>query len=203
MSMPAIERVIPLVGHLPASIRDALGAALARTHRAWPDRAVGRCRGGADDLVGAGSEPQPRDLARDPQLARLSRRDRRRSLDADFRTRRDHADPPRRGVGLAHADPPHLRSRSAAARLLDSLHGDRRRLCQLLAAWRRMAAADRAWRRRRRRAGARACSGVRSARFCLSPRARRDPVRRDDRDIPLRQRMGLAPARGRTDADRG
>ncbi len=28
MSMPAIERVIPLVGHLPASIRDALARRL-------------------------------------------------------------------------------------------------------------------------------------------------------------------------------
>ena len=29
MSMPAIERVIPLVGHLPASIRDAPHGACA------------------------------------------------------------------------------------------------------------------------------------------------------------------------------
>ena len=28
MSMPAIERVIPLVGHLPVSIRDALARRL-------------------------------------------------------------------------------------------------------------------------------------------------------------------------------
>ena len=31
MSMPAIERVIPLVGHLPASIRDALARRCANS----------------------------------------------------------------------------------------------------------------------------------------------------------------------------
>ena len=35
--------------------------------------------------------------------------------------------------------------------MLDSLHGDRGRLCKLLAAWRRVVAADWPWRRRRRR----------------------------------------------------
>ena len=203
MSMPAIERVIPLVGQLPASIREALARRLARTRRPRPDRAGRRGGGGADDMVGAGSEPQPRDLARDPQHRRLSRRDRRRSADADFRARRDHADPARRGVGLAHADPSQLRPRSAAARLLDPLHGDLGGLCKLLAAWRSLAAADRAWRRRRRRAGARARGRVRSARLDLSPRARDHSFRRHHRDIPDRRRPRFARAGRRIDADRG
>ena len=64
MSMPAIERVIPLVGHLPASIRDALARRLRELAGLEPDRAVRRGGGGADDVVGAGSEPEPRDVAR-------------------------------------------------------------------------------------------------------------------------------------------
>ena len=64
MSMPAIERVIPLVGQLPASIRDALARRVARTRRPRPDRPVRRGGGRADDVVGAGPEPEPRDLAR-------------------------------------------------------------------------------------------------------------------------------------------
>ena len=40
------------------------GAAPARTRRTGPDRAVRRGGGRADDLVGAGSEPEPRHLAR-------------------------------------------------------------------------------------------------------------------------------------------
>ena len=39
MSMPAIERVIPLVGHLPASIRDALARRLRELAGLEPDRA--------------------------------------------------------------------------------------------------------------------------------------------------------------------
>jgi len=35
-----------------------------------------RCGGCVDDMVSAGSQPQSRDLARDPQHPRLSRRDR-------------------------------------------------------------------------------------------------------------------------------
>ena len=65
--MPAIERVIPLVGHLPASIREALARRLRELAGLGADRAVRRGSGGADDLVGAGPEPQPRDLAPDPQ----------------------------------------------------------------------------------------------------------------------------------------
>ena len=204
MSMPAIERVIPLVGHLPASIRDALARRLRELAGLSLIALSGVACGRADDVVGAGSQSQPRDLARDPQHPRLSRRDRRRSVDADPRSRRDHADPSRRGVGLAHADPSHLRPRSLAPRLLDPLHRDRGRLCQLLAAWRFMAAADRTWRRGRRRAGARAGGGVRPGRVHLSPRARRDSLRGDVRGVPVRQRLGFAPARRRrADADRG
>ena len=189
--MPAIERVIPLVSHLPVVDPRRAGAAAARADGPRPDRIVRRRGGGADDLVGAGPEPQPRDLARDPQRRRLSRRDRRRSADADPRPRRDHADPADRGVGLADVDPSQLRPRSAAARLLGALHGDRGGLCQLLAAWRRLAAADRPWRRRRRRAGARARRRVRPAGLHLSPRARHHPVRGDVRRLPDRLRAWL------------
>ena len=190
--MPAIERVIPLVSHLPTSIRDALVRRLRELDGSRPDRVRGRGFGRADDLVGAGPVSQPRHLARDPQHRRLSRRDRRRSADADPRPRRHHADPHHRGVGLAHDDPPRFRSRGAAVRLLGALHRDRRGLCQLLAPQRRLAAADRAGRRRRRCAGARARGRVRPARLHLSPRARRDPARGHDRDLPDRQRHGLA-----------
>ena len=131
MSMPAIERVIPLVGHLPASIREALARRLRELTGLAPDR---RLSGVAAAALMTWSvqdpRPQPRDVARDPQHRRLSRRDLRRSHDADSRPRRDHADPPGRGVGLAHADPSHLRPRSAAARMLDPLHGDMRRALQ-------------------------------------------------------------------------
>ena len=202
--MPAIERVIPLVGHLPASIREAL----ARRLRELTGLGLIALSGVAAAALMTWSvqDPSlsPRHLARDPQCAGLSRRDRRRSVDADFGTRRDHADPAGRGVGLAHADPSRLRPRSAAARLLDPLHGDRGRLCQLFSAWRRLAAADRTRRRGRRCAGARARGRVRPGRFHLSPRARHHPVRRHDGRLPVRLRLGLAPARGRgADADRG
>ena len=154
-------------------------------------------------MVGTGSEPEPRDVAPDPQHSRLSRRDRRRSVDADSRSRRDHADPHRCGVGLAHADPSHLRPRGTAPRLLDSLHGDRRGLCELLAAWRGVAAADRPWRCRRRRAGANACRGVRPGRFRLPAGARHHTVRGDVRGVPVCKRLGFASEGRGADADRG
>src|ERR1700730_6994998 len=119
--MPAIERVIPLVAQLPASMREALLRRLRELLGLGLIALSGVAAGGlvtwagADDLVGAGSEPQPRDVARDPQRRRLSRRDRRRPLDADSGPGRHHADPADRGVGLAHADPPRLRRRSVAA----------------------------------------------------------------------------------------
>src|SRR5207302_10916797 len=160
------------------------GTALARADRSRLARAVRRSGGGANDLVGAGSKPQPRYLARDPQYRWLWRRDWRRSLDADPRAWRHHADPADGGEGLAHADAPRLRSRGAAARLLDPLHRDRGRLCQLLAAWRRLATADRTRRGCRRRAGAGARGGGRPAGPRLSPCAREPPVRRPGADLP-------------------
>ena len=180
----------------PSAALDPRGAepARARAHRLRPDHALGRRVRRADDLVGAGPEPQPRDLAADPQHSRLCRRHRRRPRDADPRARRDHADPDGRGVGLAHDDPPPVRPRGAAARLLDSLHRDRGGLCQLLAAWWRLAAADRAWRRGRRCAGARARGDLRAARRDLSHGARHHPVRRAGCDLPDRLRPRRARA---------
>ncbi len=79
MSMPAIERVIPLVGHLPASIRDAL----ARRVRELAGLGLIALSGVAAAALMTWSvqDPslQPRDLAPDPQHPRLSRCDRRRS----------------------------------------------------------------------------------------------------------------------------
>src|SRR5579862_6238300 len=135
----------------PAARRDPRGAdpAPTRTRRPW-FAGIGRRRGRiARDLVGTGPELQPRYFASDSQYCRLYRCYQRRSPDADSWVRRDHADPADRGMGLAHADPPRLRSRSPAAWLLDHVHGSRRGICQLLASWRRVAAADRTRRRRR------------------------------------------------------
>ena len=44
MSMSAIERVIPLVGHLPPSIREALARRMRELDRLRPDRIVRRRR---------------------------------------------------------------------------------------------------------------------------------------------------------------
>ena len=85
MSMPAIERVIPLVGHLPASIREAL----ARRLREFAGL-------GLIALSGVAAAALMTWSVQDPSLshatsrairnvARLSRRDRRRSVDADPR----------------------------------------------------------------------------------------------------------------------
>ena len=164
MSMPAIERVIPLVGHLPVSIRDAL----ARRLRELAGLSLISLSSAAAAALMTWSVQDPslsHATSRPIRNVLVSRRDRRRSPDADSRPRRDHADAPRRGVGLAHADPSHLRPRSAAPWMLDSLHRDRGRLCKLLAAWRSVGAADRPWRRRRRCAGARARRGVRPGRL--------------------------------------
>ena len=166
MSMPAIERVIPLVGQLPASIREALARRLRELAGL-----------GLLALSGVAAAALMTWSVQDPSLSHATSRAIRNivgypgAIGADLLMqilgpRRDHADPAGRGVGLAHADPSHLRPRSAADRMLDPVHGDRGGLCQLLAAWRRMAAADRTRRRRRRRAGARAGRGVRSARHC-------------------------------------
>src|SRR5579863_7903649 len=79
-------------------------APLARTRWLRPARACLRGNGGFDDVVRAGPEPQSRDVASDTQYCRLCWRNQRRSPDADSGSRRDHADPADRGVGLAHAD---------------------------------------------------------------------------------------------------
>ncbi len=71
--MPAIERVIPLVGQLPAAIREALARRLRELAGLGLIALSGVAAAGADDMVGTGSEPQPRDIARDPQHPRLSR----------------------------------------------------------------------------------------------------------------------------------
>jgi hypothetical protein len=154
-------------------------------------------------MVGAGPESEPRHLAIDPQHRRLSRRDRCRSSDADPRPRRHHADPPHRDLGLAHADPPHLRPRGAANRVLDSLHDHRCGICKLLAAWRLLAAADRARRRGRRRAGARARNRVRPAEHGLSAPARFCAFCGHDRNAVGSRWFWLAGKRTRADADRG
>ena len=120
MSMPAIERVIPLVGQLPAAIREAL----ARRLRELAGLGLLTLSGGAAAALMTWSvqDPSLSHATSRPirNIARLSRRHRRRSPDADSRPWRDHADPADRGVGLAHADPSHLRPRSAAARAAGS-----------------------------------------------------------------------------------
>src|SRR5436305_303092 len=83
---------------------------------------------------------------------------------------------------LAHADASSVRPRGAADRMLDALHRDRGGICKLLAAWRRMAVADRTWRCGRRRAGPRARAGVRPGPR-LSPGARPRAVCGDDRHV--------------------
>jgi hypothetical protein len=73
MSMPAIERVIPLVGHLPASIRDAL----ARRMRELAGLSLIALSGIAAAALmtrWCRIRSQSRDLARDPQHPRLSAR---------------------------------------------------------------------------------------------------------------------------------
>ncbi len=134
MSMPAIERVIPLVGQLPASIREAL----VRRLREFTGL-------GLIALSGVAAAALMTWSVQDPSLSHATSRAIRNllgypgAIGADLLMQIlglgvDHADPADRGVGLAHADPPHLRSRSAAARLLDPVRGDRGGLCQLLAA---------------------------------------------------------------------
>ena len=153
-------------------------------------------------MVGAGSQPEPRNIARDPQRGRLPRRDRRRSFDADSRPRRDHADPSARGVGLAHADPSHVRPPGIANRVLDPMHRDIGRLCELLASRRRLAAADRTWRRRRGRAGAGARCRVWSARVHLSAHLGQHSFCCWNCDLPDRERIRVAPAGRAIDRDR-
>ena len=204
MSMPAIERVIPLVGHLPASIRDALARRLREL--------AGLC---LIALSGVAAAALMTWSVQDPSLSHATSRAIRNvlgypgAIGADLLMQI-------LGLGAIMLILPvavwgwrmltHRTFDREALRLglLDSLHHHRGRLCQLLAAWRRMAAADRAWRRRRRRAGARAGRDLRARRFHLSAGARRHPVCGDVRHLPVRERLGLAAARRRgTDADRG
>ena len=138
------------------------------------------------------SELQSRHQCADPQSSRLARRGRIRSADPDFRSRLDRDRDPRRRLGLA-AD--HASRRSTANGCVCILWIAaivvRRRLRLLPAEKRRLAAADRPWRRDRRRAAesaglyprsdvglephrpcrrdrhSRACSGRRRARFRL------------------------------------
>ena len=201
--MPAIERVIPLVSHLPASIREALA------------RRVRELTGlGLIALCGVVAAALMTWSVQDPSLSHATSR------------------PIRNIVGYPGAIGADLLMQILGLgaimlilpvavwgwRMLTHRTFDREALriacwilCTVLsagfascwAAWRRMAAADRAWRRRRRRAGARARGGVRSARSRLSPLARLCPGRCDDRDLPDRGRHGFATARGRIDSDRG
>ena len=203
MSMPAIERVIPLVGHLPASIREAL----ARRVRELAGLSLIALSGVAAAALITWS-------VRDPSLSHATSRPIRNilgypgAIGADLLMQI-------LGLGaimlilpiavwgwrmLTHRT---FDREATAPRLLDSLHRDRRGLCELLAAWRGVAAADRPWRRRRRRAGANARRGVRPGRFHLSARTRHHSVRGDVRGIPVCERLGFASEGRRADADRG
>ena len=172
MSMPAIERVIPLVGQLPASIREALARRLRELAGL-----------GLLSLSGVAAAALMTWSVQDPSLSHATSRSIRNivgypgAIGADLLMQILGLGAimlilPVRDLGLAHADPPHFRPRGAAHRVLDSLHRDCGGVRQLLAAWRRMAAADRARRRGRRRAGACAGGGVRPARSRLSAGAR-------------------------------
>ena len=108
MSMPAIERVIPLVGHLPASIREALARRLRELAGL-----------GLIALSGVAAAALMTWSVQDPSLSHATSRAIRNilgypgAIGADLLMqilglRRDHADPARRGVGLAHADPSQL-----------------------------------------------------------------------------------------------
>ena len=130
--MPAIERVIPLVGHLPASIREAL----VRRLRELAGLALIALSGVAAAALMTWS-------VQDPSLSHATSRAIRNivgypgAIGADLLMQIVGLGAimlilPDCGVGLAHADPPHLRPRSAADRMLDSLHGDRSGLRQLL-----------------------------------------------------------------------
>ena len=179
MSMPAIERVIPLVSQLPASIRDAL----ARRLREFTGLSLIALSGVAAAALMTWS-------VQDPSLSHATSRAIRNivgypgAIGADLLMQI-------LGLGAIMLILPvavwgwrmltHRTFDREALRLgcWILMHRDRCGLCQLLAAWRRMAAADRTWRRRRRCAGAGAGSGVRPGRFRLSAGARNHSVRGD------------------------
>ncbi len=179
MSMPAIERVIPLVGHLPVSIRDALARRLRELAGL-----------GLIALSGVAAAALMTWSVQDPSLSHATSRPIRNvlgypgAIGADLLMQI-------LGLGAIMLILPV----AVWGWRMDSLHGDRGRLCKLLAAWRNVGAADRPWRRRRRCAGARPRRGIRSGRLHLSPRARHHPVRGDVRGLPVCQRLGLAPER--------
>src|SRR3978361_1687737 len=104
MSMPAIERVIPLVGQLPAAIREALARRLRELAGLSLIALSGVAGGGVSAGGGANPNPTPSPSPPRPQLRRLAGGARRGLADADTRSRRHHADPADRGVGLADAD---------------------------------------------------------------------------------------------------
>ena len=178
MSMPAIERVIPLVGQLPASIREALARRLRELAGL-----------GLLALSGVAAAALMTWSVQDPSLSHATSRAIRNivgypgAIGADLLMQI-------LGLGaimlilpvavwgwrmLTHRSFDREALRLGCWILCTVICG---RLCQLLAAWRSMAAADRARRRRRRRAGARARRRVRTARLRLSPGARDHLVRR-------------------------
>ena len=186
--MPAIERVIPLVSHLPASLRDAL----VRRLRELMGFAL---------IVAAGilSAALMTWSVQDPSLSHATSRAIRNiigypgAIGADLLMQI-------LGLGAIMLILPiavwgwrmmtHRAFDREALRLGCWIlsHGVGGGLCQLLAAWRRLAAADRTWRRGRRRAAACAGRRVRAARFHLPLCARPHPVRRHERGLPDRLR---------------
>ena len=177
MSMPAIERVIPLVGQLPVSVREALARRLRELTGL-----------GLIALAGVAAAALMTWSVQDPSLSHATSRAVRNivgypgAIGADLLMQI-------LGLGAVMLILPvavwgwrMLTHRSfdreaAPDRLLDSVHGDIGGLCELLAARWRVAAANRNRRRGRRRPGARARSGVRPARRDLSHRARTHPGR--------------------------
>ncbi len=166
--MPAIERVIPLVGQLPAAIREAL----ARRLRELAGLGLLALTGGAAAALMTWS-------VQDPSLSHATSRPIRNivgypgAIGADLLMQI-------LGLGaimlilpvavwgwrmLTHRGFDREALRLGCWILCTVIGGG---LCQLLAAWRRMAAANRTWRRRRRCVGARARGRVRPARLCLS-----------------------------------
>jgi len=163
MSMPAIERVIPLVGQLPASIREAL----ARRLREMAGL-------GLLSLSGVAAAALMTWSVQDPSLSHATSRSIRNivgypgAIGADLLMQILGLGAvmlilPVAIWGWRMLTPPHLRPRGAAHRVLDSLHDHRR---QDLPAAGRMAVPGRcrpgsaAW---SRRAAARARDCVRSA----------------------------------------
>ena len=196
MSMPAIERVIPLVGQLPVSMRDALARRLRELAGL-----------GLIALAGVAAAALMTWSVQDPSLSHATSRAVRNivgypgAIGADLLMQI-------LGLGavmlilpvavwgwrmLTHRSFDREPLRIACWILCMVTCGG---LCELLAAWRRVAAADRNRRRGRRRPGARARGRVRPARRDLSHRARTHPGRHHGRNLPDRLRPRLAAAGG-------